>query len=58
MYLAYIDWPYGIEPIGIFSSEQLAKDFYEKYFLGKAYSSAGKYTWNMLETEERELDPT
>jgi hypothetical protein len=57
VYLAYIDWPYGIEPIGIFSSEAKARQYFNEGYVGVSYSSVGKYTKDMLQVEERQLDP-
>jgi len=57
VHLAYIDWPYGNETIGIFSDPEKAQAYFHKNYCGKNYNKTQTYDMFMLNIKEWEVDP-
>lgn len=58
VYLAYIDWPYGKEIIGIFSTTDKAQKYFFENHAGKKYNKTDSFDMFMLNIDEWKLDPT
>jgi hypothetical protein len=58
VYLAYIDWPYGMEPIGIFSTTKKAQDYFYEHYVGKKYNKNQVFDIFMLNIDGWKVDPT
>jgi len=57
VYLAYIDWPWGNEPIGLFSNSDKAQKYFHENYVGKKYNKTETYDMFMLNIDEWEVDP-
>jgi hypothetical protein len=56
--LGYIDWPYGIDVIGVFTTQEKGREYFKTHYVGTEYAPKAKYSEGMLEFTEEELDPT
>ena len=57
VYLLNIDWQWGTENQGVFSTPEKAWEYAEKNFYGRKFNSIQSYREEMFSLEEEEVDP-